>query len=139
MKRRRHFYLSDDLLAIIDTMAEKRGVGLSDIAEGLLREALGSEDNRGRLSDIESHILRLERRVKAFQGDLEILGEVLSFYIFQWLCHTPPLLDSQREGAISDGKVRHRRFLELLRERLTKGDTTLFGLSQTTEGNNSAD
>ena len=77
----------------------------------------------------EAYLLSLKRELKALKMDMELIGEMISFFVFHWFCYTPDLMEPHKKALLIDGKRRHERFLELLSKKVQKGDLSFSILS----------
>lgn len=50
--------------------------------------------------------------------DVEIIAEMLSFFVMHYFCYTPELPESQKKALLLSGKTRHEKFMELLAKRM---------------------
>lgn len=63
--------------------------------------------------------------------DVEIIAEMLSFFVMHYFCYTPELPESQKKALLLSGKTRHEKFLELLAKRIQgKGSSLSLILNQ---------
>ncbi len=122
---RRTFCFPKELSSNLKQMAAARGVTVSALVEGILEEALSGSSEKDRLRGIEERLASLDRRLKALRYDGELLGEIFSFYIFQWLCYAPPLPENGRSAIVAEGKERHKRFFDVLAGKLARGEFSL--------------
>ena len=65
------------------------------------------------------------KKITNLKVDVEILAEMLSFFIMHYFCYTPELPDLQRKALRIEGKNRHARFMELLAKRLQSKEAGL--------------
>ena len=105
-------------------VALKRNVSMTTAIEGMLNEGL-KDDHASAAASLDRRIGGLEKRMKSLQSDVEIVAELISFYVYQWLCYTSPIPDGQRGAVMAEGRERHKKFLELLGTRLAKGESSL--------------
>jgi hypothetical protein len=68
------------------------------------------------------------RRITALRGDVEVLGELFSFYIFHWLGYTPRLDKAERVSLVAEAKERHEKFMRLFAKKLSAGELSLGAL-----------
>ena len=70
--------------------------------------------------------------------DVEIIAEMLSFFVMHYFCYTPELPESQKKALLLSGKTRHEKFMELLAKRMQgKGSSSILGLSEVVSGGGS--
>ena len=70
----------------------------------------------------EKYILSLSQNQKNLKVDVEIIAEMLSFFVMHYFCYTPEMPESQKKALLISGKTRHTKFIELLAKRIqTKG------------------
>jgi hypothetical protein len=109
----------DDLME--NVCSRRRGTTKKQIIEAALKEYFYPEGSDKKELEFSRFLDRLERRTKANERYLEILGETLSFYIRVWLTQTMELPEDQQEAARRVGGKRYRKFVELLGQRLQAG------------------
>lgn len=139
---KRSYSFSKEISSRLKQMAATRGVSVSALVEGILSEALSDSAEKDRLRGIEERLASVDRRLKALRYDGEILAEMFSFYIFQWLCYAPPLPENGRAALVAEGKERHKRFLDVLAAKLARGDFSigvLFGNEKAQEDSSDED
>lgn len=124
--------LTPQLQAKIAKVAAERGVSINTLLGGLLEQALTFEDAGELAKHLESRIGRLEQRMKGVKGDVEILAELVSLFIYHWFCYAPTIPESQRKAMQVEGKDRYDKFLELLEKRLSKGKHSVGAFFSTT-------
>ncbi|QWV93428.1 hypothetical protein KP004_20065 [Geomonas oryzisoli] len=101
--------------------ARRRNLTKKAIIEAALKEYLYPEGADKRELEFSRFMDRIEKRLKAEERYLEIVGETLSLYIRVWLTQTRELPEEQQELAKRIGGKRYRRFLEILGENLRQG------------------
>ena len=126
MEKKRKFTvkLPQALFRQMETIALRRNVSITAAIEGVLNEGLKDDDSSA-AANLDRRIGGLEKRMKSLQSDLEIVAELISFYVYQWLCYTSPIPEGQRGAVMAEGRERHKKFLELLGTRLAKGESSL--------------
>ena len=113
-------YLDD---AMEHVCCRRKGTTKKQIIEAALKEYFFPEGSDKKELELSRHLDRQERRTKANERYLEILGETLSLYIRVWLTQTMELPEDQQEEAKRIGGRRYRKFLDLLGQRLQAGKT----------------
>jgi hypothetical protein len=76
----------------------------------------------------EQYILSLAKKLSNLKVDVEIVGEMLSFFALHFFCYTPELPESQRRALKIDGKKRHAKFIELLAKRIQTKESGILNL-----------
>lgn len=66
----------------------------------------------------DQYILKLSQNQRNLKVDVEIIAEMLSFFVMHYFCYTPELPESQRKALLLSGKTRHDKFMELLAKRM---------------------
>jgi hypothetical protein len=74
---------------------------------------------------LRKELFELKRRMSALREDVEIVGELLSFFIFHWIGYTPRLEREERLTLAIEAKERHDRFLTLFAKKLALGELSL--------------
>jgi hypothetical protein len=118
MTRRRAvtFRLSDKVVKELRQYAKLNDLRVRDILEEALLNRISSERDKTALEGLLSVSSRMERRVKGIRVDLETLADLVTFFVLQWFCHTPPIPESLKREAYAQGKQRYEKFLEVFRE-----------------------
>lgn len=83
----------------------------------------------GGKSTSDQYILSLAKKLSNLKVDVEIVGEMLSFFALHFFCYTPELPESQRRALKIDGKKRHAKFIELLAKRIQTKDSGLLNIA----------
>ena len=88
--------------------------------------------NDGREKGIsEQYVLKLSQNQKNLKVDVEIIAEMLSFFVMHYFCYTPELPENQKKALLLSGKTRHAKFMELLAKRMQgKGSSLSLILNQ---------
>ncbi|HMO19134.1 MAG TPA: hypothetical protein PKA63_12645 [Oligoflexia bacterium] len=66
----------------------------------------------------DQYIIKLSHNQKNLKVDVEIIAEMLSFFVMHYFCYTPELPESQKKALLLSGKTRHDKFMELLAKRM---------------------
>ncbi len=119
-----HTRIPKELQKKLKLIAAERGVAQKLLLVSALEHFLGggSEDT---LEGIRKDIYEVQRRMKALRNDVEILGELLSFFIYHWIGYTPRLEKTDRGAMAAEAKERHQKFLSLFAKKLANGDLSL--------------
>ena len=114
--------------------ARMKSVSLNSLVSSAIESYL-TDDPQKKAND--TYLLSLSRALKSLSVDVDLLGELISFFTFHWFCYTPDLPDNQKRALFVEGKKRHERFLELLTQKIQRGEmsfSTLSPYSHKTEG-----
>jgi hypothetical protein len=131
MKRTSDFHvrMSGELSDRIALLANERGVSRNVVivsaVEDFLNIGEGSKAREQALEGLRKDVFEVKRRVSALREDVEILGELLSFFIYHWIGYTPKLEKEERLSLAAEAKERHDRFLSLFAKKLAVGDLAL--------------
>ena len=106
-----------------DICSRRRNLTKKGIIEAALKEYLYPEGSDKRDLEFSRFMDRIERRMKADERYLEIVGETLSLFIRVYLTHTRELPEEQVEIAEKLGGKRYKKFLEILGKNLQTGRT----------------
>lgn len=135
-----HLRLSSEIAGRLSLLASERGVSRNLIVQSALEEFLqigGGEDKKKMtIEDLRKDLYEVKRRLVALREDVEIVGELLSFYIYHWIGYTPRLEREERLSLAVEAKERHDRFLRLFAKQLATGEVSLaavFGAGQKLE------
>jgi hypothetical protein len=104
----------------IEEIATIRRISLNSLflsaIEFYITEGAGKGSN-------EKYLLSLGAGLKNLKVDIEIMSEMVSFFVLHYFYYTPELPEAQRKALLISGKDRHAKFLELLAKRMQgKGD-----------------
>jgi hypothetical protein len=124
-----HVRLPGEVNNRLSLLASERGVSRNVVILSALEEFLSiGEGAKGREDTLESlrkEIFELKRRLSALREDVEIVGELLSFFIYHWIGYTPRLEREERLSLAAEAKERHDRFLTLFAKKLALGELSL--------------
>jgi hypothetical protein len=113
-------------------MATNKGVAQKWLIVSAVKEFIGMEsDLRGEqyaLNELRREVYDIKRRVSSLREDIELLGELLSFYIYHWIGYTPRLSKDERVSLAVEAKERHERFMALFAKKLSSGELSLGAL-----------
>jgi len=113
----------------VTLLANERGVSRNVVIVSALEEFLNiGEGAKGReqaLEGLRKDVFEVKRRLSALREDVEILGELLSFFIYHWIGYTPKLEKEERLSLAAEAKERHERFLSLFAKKLALGELSL--------------
>lgn len=101
--------------------ATNRGLTLNAYLVDLLSKECSLLSQENHQNRVEHALHRIENRIKQAEIYFECIAEHLSFWSLQWFIHTPPVPVSLKKEASADGKRRWEKFIEVIRERLSKG------------------
>jgi hypothetical protein len=131
-----HIRLPAEIASRLSLLASERGVSRNLVVQSALEEFLqvgsGKKENSMTLEDLRKDLYEVRRRVVALRGDVEIVGELLSFFIYHWIGYTPRLEREERLSLAAEAKERHDRFLNLFGRKLATGELSLaavFGMA----------
>lgn len=96
-----------------------RRISINAIAVSMITTCLEKEGEIKKEND--HYMMTLLGRFKKFQQDLELLGEMVSFYILQWFCYNSEIPEEKKRAVFFEGKKKHEKFMELLNERIRAG------------------
>lgn len=109
--------------ALEEICSRRRNLTKKGIIEAALKEYLYPEGTDKRDLEFSRFMDRIERRMKADERYLEIVGETVSLFIRVWLTNTRELPEEQQELARRIGGERYKKFLGLLGKNLQTGRT----------------
>lgn len=119
-----HTRIPKELQQKLKILATERGVAQKWLIVSALESFLGGRSDET-LEDLRKDIFEVNRRVKALRSDVEILGELLSFFIYHWIGYTPRLDKAERGAIAAEAKERHQKFLAVFAKKLANGDSSL--------------
>lgn len=131
MKRSSDFHvrLPTEVSNRLVLLASERGVSRNVIILSALEEFLnvgqGAQAREDAVEGLRKDVFEVKRRVAALREDVEILGELLSFFIYHWIGYTPRLEKEERLTLAAEAKERHDRFLTLFAKKLALGEMSL--------------
>jgi predicted DNA-binding protein len=123
-----HIRIPVEVHTQLKLLATQRGVAQKWLMVTAIEEYLDVGKAGGKHEEIDglrSDLFELKRRVSALREDVEILGELLSFYIFHWIGYTPRLEKAERMSLAVEAKERHERFMALFAKKLSLGELSL--------------
>jgi|GEM_PF-6197999 len=124
-----HIRLPVEIASRLSLLASERGVSRNLVVQSALEEFLqvgsGKKENAMTLEDLRKDLFEVKRRVVALREDVEIVGELLSFFIYHWIGYTPRLEREERLSLAVEAKERHDRFLNLFARKLATGELSL--------------
>lgn len=104
--------------------ATDEGTTLQEIINKALFQYLESADE-GSVTELRRSIATMVVNQKALKTELEMFGEMFSFYVLQWFCYAPVLPESQKGTILASAKLRHDKFIEQLQKRLLAGNSSI--------------
>jgi hypothetical protein len=119
-----HVRIPNDVHTKLQLVSAERSIAQKWLIVSALEEYLSG----GKEADTEAlnrELQELKRRIAALRGDVEILGELVSFFIFHWLGYTPRLEKAERTSLAVEAKERHQRFMDMFVKKLKLGDLGL--------------
>lgn len=123
-----HIRIPVEVHTQLKLLATQRGVAQKWLMVTAIEEYLDVGKAGGKHEEFDglrSDLFELKRRVSALREDVEILGELLSFYIFHWIGYTPRLEKAERMSLAVEAKERHERFMALFAKKLAMGELSL--------------
>jgi hypothetical protein len=129
--KQRAFRFTAKLLDELTAEAARRNISVSALAESILAEALSKpQEPPPPMAPAAAPTIRpdVETQIKELRYELGSLGELVSFFIYQWLCYTPPVADEIRAQVTADAKPRHKRFLQIVSAKIARSKITLADL-----------
>ena len=119
-----NIHIPDDLFKKLKVAAEQRGVAKKWMVVSAIEEFLaGSKEENA--EPLRKQLSEVNNRLKALRGDVEILGELLSYFIFHWIGYTPRLEKAERASLVVEAKERHERFMTMFARKLALGELSL--------------
>ncbi len=97
----------------------KRQLVVSAVEQFLTNQSQGDSER------VLKEVYEVKRRVIGLRGEVEILGELVSFYIYNWLGYTPRLDAHERRILSVEARQRHSRFMTLFAKRIKSGESSL--------------
>ena len=123
---RRNLRLPTESLNRVEELAIKKRVSVNTLIASAIELYLGEKDDTTKNNP---YLLSLSRTLKSLKFDVELVGELVSYFTFHWFCYTPEIPESQKKALWIEGKKRHETFLKLLSNKLHKGGSALSLLS----------
>lgn len=124
-----HLRLPAEVANRLALLASERGVSRNVLVISALEEFLniggGASAREGALENVRKEVYELKRRLVGLREDVEIVGELLSFFIYHWIGYTPRLEREERLSLAAEAKERHDRFLSLFAKKLSTGELSL--------------
>ena len=116
--------ISEELFKKFNVAAKQRGVAKKWMLVAAIEEFLeGSREENA--EPLRKELSEVNNRLKALRGDVEILGELLSYFIFHWIGYTPRLEKAERASLVVEAKERHERFMTMFARKLALGELSL--------------
>ena len=124
-----HIRLPAEVSSRVSLLAQERRVSRSVIIISALEEFLNlgatAEEHSSTIEEVRKELFEVKRRVSALRGDVEIVAELVSFFIYHWIGYTPRLEKDERLSLAAEAKERHDRFLTLFAKKLALGELSL--------------
>lgn len=131
-----HIRIPVEVHTQLKLLASQRGVAQKWLMVTAIEEYLDVGKTGEEIDGLRSDLFELKRRVSALREDVEILGELLSFYIFHWIGYTPRLEKAERMSLAVEAKERHERFMALFAKKLSLGELSLANILGKAVGTN---
>jgi hypothetical protein len=135
-----HLRLPAEVTNRLVLLASERGVSRNVLVISALEEFLniggGVSAREEVLESVRKEVFELKRRLVALREDVEIVGELLSFFIYHWIGYTPRLEREERLSLAAEARERHDRFLNLFAKKLSTGELSLATLFSRGEAEN---
>ncbi len=122
-----HIRIPNEIYLKLRRLSADRGIAQKWLVVSALEEFLGAEKELA-ADELKKELFEVKRRLTALRGDVEVLGELFSFYIFHWLGYTPRLDKAERVSLVAEAKERHEKFMRLFAKRLTAGELSMGSL-----------
>ena len=122
-----HVRIPIELDTKLQLLSLERGIAKKWLIVSALEDFLGG-GKKSHSTEMKKEVYEVKRRLAALRGDVEILGELLSFFIFHWLGYTPRLEKAERATLAVEAKERHQKFMEMFLRKLKLGDLGLAGV-----------
>lgn len=119
-----HIRIPNQAHAKLKLMSEERDIAQKWIIVDAIEEYFGRRGEAG-AEELKKELFEANRRLGSLRSDVEILGELLSFFIFHWLGYTPRLEKAERASLAVEARGRHQKFMEMFVKKLTKGELSL--------------
>lgn len=119
-----HIRLPADVYDALQDLVSARQVNVSSV----VRSALEDYFARTELEGIDAVLERLgtvESRIRSLRLDIEMVAELISFFIYHWFCYTPAVPNSEKRTLALEAQARHQKFLAQLVKRLRQGEFSL--------------
>ena len=138
MKRYRGLQLSKEELTKVNWQIPKdsflrlkelsvlRRISTNSIAVSMITSCLEKEGEVKKEND--HYMMSLLGRFKKFQQDLELIGEMISFYVLHWFCYNSDIPEEKKRAVFIEGKKKHEKFMELLNERICTGQLSFLSV-----------
>lgn len=130
-----HCRISQEFAAQIKKFGVERGMSRNLVVLSAIERFMDESAAEARPDSLESlrkEVFEIKRRIGDLREEVEILGELLSFYVYHWIGYTPRLDREERLSLAAEAKERHERFLTLFAQKLALGDLSLRSLYKRT-------
>jgi hypothetical protein len=112
--------IHDEVHSRLVRRAAESEQSIKEILNKALHQYLETADE-GVVTELKRSIGTVVANQKSIKLELEMLGEMFSFFILQWFCTAPVIPDAQKPVIFANAKLRHDKFLEQLQKRLVGG------------------
>jgi hypothetical protein len=127
-----HIRILKDLHSRLKLLAAERGVTQRSLIVSAIKDFIGMDEDEEQKKktgeQLRRDVYEVKRRLSALREDVEILGELLSFFIYHWIGYTPRLSREERISLAAEAKERHERFMALFAKKLSVGELSLSSL-----------
>ena len=118
-----HVRVPKEIYDKLKVYSETKGLSYQSLFLSAIEDYVGEKEPD--LNLVRKDLYELKRRLIGVRGDVEVLGELLSFFIYHWLGYTPRLEQSERATLALEAKERHKKFMELFAKKLAVGELSL--------------
>lgn len=108
----------------MELFCKERKISRDSFINSAINEFFKIKEIEG-IDAVLERIGNLETKIRLTKADIEILSELISFYILYWFTYTPPLPKSEIDHLTLQGFERHKEFLAQLQRRLGKDEMFL--------------
>lgn len=127
-----HLRLPKDLSDQLGLLAAQRGLSKRKLVVSAIEQFLANH-SQGDNERVLKEVYEVKRRIIGLRGEVEILGELVSFYIYNWLGYTPRLDEHERRILSVEARQRHSRFMTMFAKRIKSGESSLMAALGSTE------
>ena len=114
-------YLEDDVHAVLQDFAMRRGKSLSIVAAAAIASFLSPDAVERQEAVLVRRLDRLSRQCERVERDLGISVEMLALFVRFWLAATPPVPETAQAAARAKGQERYQGFIDALGRRVATG------------------
>ena len=117
-----NFKIKKEQYSKIKEVAALRRISLTSLFVSALDLYLTDGKEKG---SSDQYILSLAKKLTNLKVDVEIVGEMVSFFVLHYFCYTPEFPDSQRKALLIDARKRHAKFMGLLSKQMRAKESGL--------------